>query len=130
MSSEKKVFRDQDVQLLIGNVLRWGVMLAMLIVFTGGSIYVYRHAHEKASYNIFTGEPLFLRNLKGILQNVAELKSRAIIQTGILLLIATPIARVLLSVVSFLLEKDYLYVAITLLVLSVIIFSILSGIGG
>ncbi len=102
----------------------------MVIVFTGGSVYVYRHAHEKAAYHTFIGEPLFLRNLKGILQNVAKLKGRAIIQSGIVLLIATPVARVLLSVVSFLLEKDYLYVIITLIVLSVLVFSILSGIGG
>lgn len=130
MSSRKKVFRDQDVQLLIGNVLRWGVFLAMSVVFTGGLIYVFRHAHEKASYNIFKGEPLFLRNIKGILQRLAKLEGRAIIQTGILLLIATPIARVVLSVISFLLEKDYLYVMITLIVLGVIAFSILIGIGG
>ena len=130
MSSGKKVFRDQDIQLLIGNVLRWGVILAMSVVFAGGLVYVFPHAHEKAAYHIFKGEPLFLRDLKGILKNMAELKGRAIIQTGILLLIATPIARVLLSVISFLLEKDYRYVMITLLVLSVIAFSILSGTGG
>lgn len=130
MSSEKRIFKDADVKLMIGNLLRWGVIVSMSVVFIGGLIYLYRHGNEKASYHIFNGEPEFLKNLKGILQNVAALKGRAIIQTGILLLIATPIARVLLSVFSFLLEKDYLYVVITLIVLGIIVFSMLSGIGG
>lgn len=130
MSSEKRLFKDADVKLMIGSLLRWGVIVSMSVVFIGGLIYLYRHGHEKASYHTFNGEPEFLRNLKGILQNVAALKGRAIIQTGILLLIATPIARVLLSVFSFLLEKDYLYVVITLIVLGIIVFSMLSGIGG
>lgn len=130
MSSEKRTFKDADIKLMIGTLLRWGVIISMSVVFVGGLIYLYRHGHETASYHTFNGEPEFLKNLKGILQNVATLKGRAIIQTGILLLIATPIARVLLSVFSFLLEKDYLYVVITLIVLGIIVFSMLSGIGG
>ncbi|RYE04532.1 MAG: DUF1634 domain-containing protein [Sphingobacteriaceae bacterium] len=128
--NEKKVFKDADVQLLIGNVLRWGVIVSMLIVFCGGLIYVYRHGHETASYQIFKNEPDFLKNINGIFNGVLAVKGRAIIQTGIIVLIATPIIRILLSVVSFLLEKDYLYVGITLAVLCIIITSMLSGIGG
>jgi len=130
MSSGKKVFKDTDVQLLIGNVLRWGVIISMSVVFAGGLVYIYRHGSKTASYHKFIGEPTFLRNIKGILQGVVQIKGRAIIQTGILLLIATPIARVLLSIISFLREKDYLYVVITLIVLGIIISSMLSGIGG
>ncbi len=130
MSSGKKVFKDADVQLLIGNVLRWGVIISMSAVFCGGVIYLYRHGNEIASYQKFTGEPGFLKNVPGIFQGVLDFKGRAIIQTGILLLIATPIARVLLSVFSFWLEKDYLYIAITLIVLGIILFSLFSGIGG
>lgn len=130
MSSEKKTFKDADVKLMIGSLLRWGVIVSMSVVFCGGVIYIYRHGNETASYQKFTGEPNFLKNIKGILQGVAAIKGRAIIQTGILLLIATPIARVLLSVFTFLLEKDYLYVVITLIVFGIIVFSMLSGIGG
>ncbi|MEX8546269.1 MAG: DUF1634 domain-containing protein [Mucilaginibacter sp.] len=130
MSSEKKIFKDADVQLMIGSLLRWGVIVSMSVVFIGGLVYLYRHGLEKASYHQFIGEPAFLKNIPGILQGVAAIKGRAIIQTGILLLIATPIARVLLSVFSFLLEKDYQYVIITLIVLGIIAFSMLSGVGG
>ncbi len=130
MSSEKRIFKDADVKLMIGSLLRWGVIVSMSVVFIGGLIYLYRHGNETASYHQFTGEPNFLKNIQGILQGVAAIKGRAIIQTGILLLIATPIARVLLSVFSFLLEKDYLYVVITMIVFGIIVFSMLSGIGG
>lgn len=130
MSSEKKGFQDQDVQLLIGNVLRRGVIISMSVVFCGGLIYIYRHGNETASYQKFTGEPGFLKNIPGIFQGVMAFKGRAIIQTGILLLIATPIARVLLSVFGFLREKDYLYVLITLVVLGFVAASMLSGAGG
>lgn len=130
MSSEKKIFKDTDVQSLIGNVLRWGVIISMSVVFCGGIIYIYRHGQETASYHKFVGEPAFLKNISGILEGVRAIKGRAIIQTGILLLIATPIARVLLSIFSFLREKDYLYAVITLIVLGIITGSMLSGIGG
>jgi uncharacterized membrane protein len=130
MSSEKKIFKDADIQLLIGNVLRWGVILAMSVVFCGGLIYIYRHGHETASYHTFKGEPDFLKSINGIFKGILEIKGRAIIQLGILLLIATPIVRILLSIVSFLLEKDYKYVLITLIVLGIIMSSMLSGVGG
>ncbi|MVN20762.1 DUF1634 domain-containing protein [Mucilaginibacter arboris] len=130
MSREKKVFKESDVQFYIGSLLRWGVILAMSVVFIGGIIYVYRHGQEKPAYHTFNGEPGFLKTISGILQGVAAIKGRAIIQLGILLLIATPIARILLSIVSFVLEKDYLYVVITLIVFGIILFSMLSGIGG
>lgn len=128
--SGKKVFKDEDVQLLIGNVLRWGVIISMLVVFTGGVIYIFRHGQETASYHNFKGEPDFLKNINGIFTGVWAIRGRAIIQTGILLLIATPVVRIILSIISFSLEKDYLYIIITLIVFSIILLSMLSGTPG
>ncbi len=130
MSNGKKVFKEADIQFYIGSLLRWGVIISMSVVFVGGLVYLYRHGAEKPDYHTFNGEPEFLRQVQGILQGVILIKGRAIIQTGILLLIATPIARVLLSAISFILEKDYLYVVITIIVFCIILFSMLSGIGG
>lgn len=50
-------------------------------------------------------------------------------QLGVLLLIATPVARVLFSFFAFLMEKDYLYVFITFIVLAILVFSMVAGIG-
>lgn len=128
--SGKKTFKDTDVQLLIGNMLRWGVIISMIVVSAGGVIYILRHGHEVASYRTFKSEPDFLKNINGIINGIWAIKGRAVIQAGILLLIATPVVRVILSVISFSLEKDYLYVVITLIVLAIIICSMLSGTAG
>ena len=52
---------------------------------------------------------------------------KPLIQAGILLLIATPIARVIVSLVGFALERDGTYVAITAIVLTVLLYSLISG---
>jgi uncharacterized membrane protein len=128
--SENKLLKDKDIQLFIGSLLRWGVLLSMAVVILGGIIYIYRHGQTTIDYATFTGEPYFTRNIKAMMIAVFAFKGRAIIQLGILLLIATPIARVLFSAIGFVLEKDYLYVGITLVVLAIIIVSMLGGFGG
>ena len=125
-----KYFQDKDIQQLIGKQLRIGVIVSSIIVFVGGVIYLVRHGHEQPSYGDFTGVREGLANLPGIWQGVLENKGMNIIQLGIVLLIATPIIRIAFSVIAFLIEKDYLYVFITLLVLGIIIYSMLGGIAG
>ena len=70
---------------------------------------------------------IFIHNTEGIASGVFNLKGQAIIQAGIVLLIATPIIRVAFSAIGFIIEKDYLYTFITLLVLLIIIASMLTG---
>ncbi|MGO9690281.1 MAG: DUF1634 domain-containing protein, partial [Syntrophobacteraceae bacterium] len=54
--------------------------------------------------------------------------SRGMIQFGLLVLIATPVMRVFFTVVSFTIQRDRVYVGVTLIVLAVLLFS-LSGAG-
>ncbi|MCW3463130.1 DUF1634 domain-containing protein [Chitinophaga nivalis] len=126
----KNFWGDKDIQQLIGQQLRVGVISSSIIVFIGGLIYLYRHGHELPQYHEFTGVREGLDNLPGIWRGVLANQGRDIIQLGIVLLVATPILRIVFSVISFLLEKDYLYVVITLIVLSVMLFSMLGGIAG
>jgi uncharacterized membrane protein len=123
-------FKDTDMQVVIGWVLRIGVILSICIVFFGGIIYLYRHGQSIADYRVFKGIPVFVRTGSGILNGILTLRGRAIIQAGIVLLIATPIIRVVFSAIGFILEKDYLYTCITLLVLLIIFASMLSGHAG
>jgi uncharacterized membrane protein len=51
-------------------------------------------------------------------------QSRSIMQLGLLLLIATPIARVIFSVFAFAIEGDRMYVIFTLIVLTVLLYSL------
>lgn len=121
---------DKDIERTIGLVLRWGVLLSMTVVILGGIVYLSRHGSDISHYEKFTGQPDFTRQVKAILIGVADLRGRAIIQLGIILLIATPVARVLLSAISFAIERDHLYVGIAVLVLSIITVSMLGGFGG
>jgi uncharacterized membrane protein len=123
-------WQDRDLENIIGNLLRAGVLLSMLIVVTGGVIYLVRHGSMTPDYKTFHSQPLEFRTISGILRGVWAGKGRAVIQLGILVLIATPIARVAFSIFGYLVEKDYLYMAITLLVLGIILFSMLGGLGG
>lgn len=123
-------FKDTDMQVVIGWVLRIGVILSICIVFFGGIFYLYRHGQSIANYHIFKGIPDFVRTGSGILNGIFTLRGQAIIQAGIVLLIATPVIRVVFSAIGFILEKDYLYTCITLLVLLIIFASMLSGHAG
>jgi len=122
-------FKDKDMQTIIGWVLRLGVMISMSVVFVGGVIYLMRHGHSIADYTTFTGVPDFVHPA-GIIDGILHFRGRAIIQAGIVLLIATPIVRVICSVVGFVVEKDRLYTIIALIVLAIIFISMLSGHAG
>jgi uncharacterized membrane protein len=115
---------DQKIEDIIGNLLRAGVILAATVVFVGGMIYLVRHGGSPANYRVFRGEPSDLRHPQGILHGAIAFSGRGIIQLGLLLLIATPIARVAFSLVAFALEKDWMYVSFTSIVLAVLLYSL------
>lgn len=118
------------MQLLLGQVLRAGTVISVSIVLAGGVIFLLRHGQEIADYHLFKGVPSFLLHSPGIAEGIFALKSVAIIQFGIVLLIATPILRVIFSAIGFVLEKDYMYLGISLLVLCIIFASMLGGHAG
>lgn len=122
-------FKDTDIQSIIGWVLRIGVFLSIGICVIGAAVYLVAHGHEIANYGRFNGVPASVQ-MGELIKSVGALKGRAIIQAGIVLLIATPIMRVLFSAIGFAAEKDYLYTGITILVLVIIFISMLSGHAG
>lgn len=118
---------DERVESMLGVLLRAGVLLAAAVVAAGGAVYLLRHGSEPADYRVFHGEPSSLRSIHGILGGLGSPGGRSIIQFGLLLLIATPIARVVLSALAFALQRDRAYVIITLIVLAILLLS-LSGV--
>ncbi len=125
----QKAWNDQRIEIIIGALLRAGVLLAASVVLVGGVLYLVRHGHESVNYTTFHGEPEALKSIPAVVEGILSLHARAIIQFGLLLLIATPIARVLFSAIAFALEKDYMYVVITLIVLAVLLYSLLGSAG-
>jgi uncharacterized membrane protein len=112
---------------IMGRLLRTGVILAAAFVLAGGGVYVVRHPEPVTNYRVFQGEPEELRTVPGIIHEALALHGRGLIQFGLLILIATPIARVAFSVVAFLYQRDWTYVAVTLVVLGLLIYSLLGG---
>lgn len=119
----KHYLGDKEVQLVLGTLLRVGVVVSTIVVLFGGIVFLFQHKNEVVSYKIFSPEEKF-DSVNAILSGLVHFDGLAIIQFGVLLLIFTPIARVVFSIFSFLIEKDYMYVLIGLIVLCVIITSL------
>ncbi len=120
----KRAWTDQRVDEIIALILRTGVICSSLLVFLGGILFLVNHSSETPNYKVFWGEPSDLRHISGILEDALEFRPRGMIQFGILLLIATPVMRVVFTVLAFALQKDKTYVVITLLVFVILMFSL------
>ena len=127
MNRPAEMWTDQRVENIVANLLRAGVWLASAVVAFGGIIFLYRHGSALPRYAAFVGEPFEYRSVSGIVRGTLTLHGRNIIQLGLLTLIATPVLRVAFSVVAFALQRDRLYVAVTLIVLAVLLFSLAGG---
>lgn len=118
---------DQRMEIVVGNLLRAGVFLSALVVFIGGAIYLVRHGRSPVEFGVFRGEPADLRGIRGTVWDAWQLRGRGIIQLGLLLLIATPIARVAFSIFGFAQERDRMYVIFTVTVFAVLIYSLVGS---
>jgi len=115
---------DQQLDQVIGKLLRAGVLLSAAVVFAGGVWLLLEIAHTPANFRHFQPPPAGLRSTGGIIGGLAHPNPQLVIQFGLLLLVATPVARVILSVIVFAIQRDRLYVVITLIVLAVLGYSL------
>jgi uncharacterized membrane protein len=114
---------DEKIEIIVGNLLRAGVLLSASVVVIGALVYLTRHGGSPTNFQAFRGEPADLRSIWGILHAAFTMRGRGIIQLGLLLLIATPVARVAFSIFGFAKEKDYMYVAFTTTVFLILLYS-------
>ena len=118
---------EDRVDQIMGNLLRVGVIVSAALVLAGGVFYIMHYGGNVADRHVFRSEPPRLRSVPGIFSDAAALRSRGLIQLGLLLLILTPVARVAFSIFAFARTRDFLYVGITSFVLCVLLFSLTSG---
>lgn len=116
---------DQRLETAIGMMLRVGVTVSALIVVIGGILYLQHPGSAAADYTHFHSPPKEVLSVHGTMAGVAHGASVSIIQFGLLLLIATPVLRVLLALIGFLLERDKLYSFVSLAVLAILLFSLI-----
>lgn len=108
------------VEDIISQSLRWGVIVSAVIIAAGMILY------------LLTGDSgypagFFPTSILQVLGDAARFKSFAVIDLGLLLLIATPIFRVAASIIAFIFDRDRPYVLITTYVLAMLILSLLLG---
>ncbi len=116
---------DERLEIMISKMLRTGLIIASVVVVIGGVLYIAQHGSDMPNYSTFRGEPKELTTPDGVFRAAVNHESRGIIQLGLLLLILTPIARVVFSAAAFLIRKEYLYAGVTLFVLGVLVFNLL-----
>jgi uncharacterized membrane protein len=115
---------DQKIEVIIAHLLRFGVLAAALVVISGAVLYLGAHPWARVDYRTFHAAPAELRTVHGIVRAAFSGDSRGLMQLGLILLIATPIVRVIFSVFAFAAEGDRMYVWFTLLVLAVLLYSL------
>ncbi|MEG2101984.1 MAG: DUF1634 domain-containing protein [Flavobacterium sp.] len=126
MQHEK--FGEKDFQTIIGNLLRYGVWISLSVAFIGGIIYLMHHGSDIEDYSVFKeNDRNIFEVISTVYQGVLQGNGEYLIYFGVILLFLTPVLRVIFSLFSFFLEKDYLYVVITLIVILIIITSISFG---
>ena len=118
---------DHAVEQLIGRLLQLGVLVAAAVVVLGGAALLLHGGAARADFGEFRDAPSPLRSVAGIVRGALALDSRAVVPLGLLLLIATPVARVALTLVAFALQRDRVYVALTAVVLALLLYGLLGG---
>ena len=128
MKEKKEIYwTDERMELIIGNLLRAGVIFAAAVVFFGAVVFLWRHGGEIPSYHVFAGEPAYLRAIVPVVHDAFAFHGLGLMQLGLLLLIATPVARVAFSIGAFALQRDFMYIIITCIVLAVLLYSMMGG---
>ena len=124
MDKGRPGWTDQQVEQFVGNLLRAGVLISAGVVVIGAMLFLFQSGRAVPDYDKFRSEPESLRSLGGIFRDALNLDGAGLIQLGLLLLVATPVARVAFSVIAFALQRDRLYVVITLIVLAILLESL------
>jgi len=124
MFRRTRLWNDDQMRSIMGKLLRLGVLSSAFLVISGGILFFFEHPGESFNYSHFMGEPDRLKHFYIIFKEAFELRSRSIIQLGLFLLISTPVARVIFSLIGFLFEKDWVYVSITPVVILILFYSI------
>jgi len=117
---------DQRLEIAMGRLLQIGVTVAAMVVLVGGLLYLKHSTGPLPNYQQFHGAPTAYESVHGILGGLGRFDSQSLIAFGILLLIATPICRVIFGVVGFSLLRDRFYAAVSVTVLIILILSLVS----
>lgn len=122
------------VDVAISWLLRGGVLISIAVVTFGIAMTFLHHPEyfrsRPALGELTQGAMHYPSSIGAVVDGVRTARGQAIVMAGLLLLIATPVARVAFSIVVFIIERDRLYVVITAAVLIVLLVSFAIGRAG
>lgn len=122
-----KTSSEQQFELLIANLLKYGVLVSCTTVLIGGILYLVCYGAEPANYQFFQGQPSVLNAPHLVLTGILSGSHNSIIIFGLLQLIAIPVIRVALSVFTFVWRRDFTYTVMTLLALFGLAYSFVAA---
>ncbi len=111
----------------MGRLLRTGVLICCVVMVAGAVLYLRQDGALQASYKQFRGEPEALESISGVLAEVRRGSARGIIQLCAIMMIATPVFRVVSAVAGFARMKDGRFTAISLIVLTLLAFGLFAS---
>lgn len=117
-------FEDKDLQRFLGNLLRYGVLISLGVVLVGLLLYLFQSGKDTVAFATFSKQDFpFMTFFKGLFHG----DSWAIMALGVMLLILTPVMRVVFAIIGFHWERDRLYTMVSCIVLLIIILSSILG---
>jgi uncharacterized membrane protein len=122
------------VDTAISNLLRGGVLLSIAVILIGLVFTFVHHPQYITSMRdlgrLTSSGTVYPHTVSNVVSQIAKARGQAMVMLGLLLLMATPVARVAFSIVAFAIERDRLYVVITSVVLTLLLFSFAIGAAG
>jgi uncharacterized membrane protein len=124
------------MEIAMGLLLRIGVIVAAVLVAIGGALVLRHPASPVPNYTVFhppgahaatASANVPFRSISGVFEHLHTGSGGSIIALGLLVLVATPIARVIFAIIAFARERDLLYTVVSLIVLGILAFSLVHG---
>ena len=106
---------EEEIDIRIGTLLKWSILLASVVMLIGGVVFLYHNGTAVPDYKAFRKTP-------------PQVTGDGLIQLAVLLIVATPVARVLFAAYAFARMRDWLYAVISLTVLSLLLFAIVHSV--
>jgi uncharacterized membrane protein len=133
--SEQERLHDEErvrrVELLISNLLRFGVLASLALILFGTTLSFIHHpayvSSPEALHHLTQPGAAFPHTQRDVIAGVQAWRGQAIVTLGLLLLIATPVMRVAVSVLAFIYQRDRIFTLITLTVLGILLLSFVFG---
>ncbi|HMB96543.1 MAG TPA: DUF1634 domain-containing protein [Tepidisphaeraceae bacterium] len=131
MIQQSKSSKVGEIEILISDILRAGVVISFAIILIGTIITFARHPDYARDPNelkrLTSPGAAFPHSAKEVLIGLLSLQGRSIVIVGLIVLVATPVVRVAVSIFAFIHERDRVFVVITSIVLALLILSFFLG---